>query len=45
MSEQGGSWVGTRLQAAFDIHGKMPQMALDELDWPTLPELSQEEAE
>ncbi len=24
-------------QAAFDVHGKVPQDALDKLDWPDLP--------
>lgn len=36
LSSQGLSWLGERLQAAFDKHGKVPQEALDELGWPTL---------
>ena len=31
------SWLGDRLQAAFDAHGKVPQQdTLDRLDWPDL---------
>ena len=36
LSSQGISWLGERLQAAFDEHGKVPQDTLDQLDWPTL---------
>lgn len=36
LSSQGLSWLGERLQEAFDEHGKVPQNSLDELDWPTL---------
>ena len=36
LSPEGLSWLGERLQAAFDEHGKVPQDTLDELDWPTL---------
>ncbi len=35
LSSQGISWLGERLQAAFDEHGKVPQNTLDQLDWPT----------
>lgn len=36
LTSQGLSWLGERLQDAFDKHGKVPQETLDELDWPTL---------
>ena len=36
LSSQGISWLGERLQAAFDEYGKVPQNTLDQLDWPTL---------
>ena len=36
LSSQGLSWLGDRLQEAFDEHGKVPQDTLDQLDWPTL---------
>ena len=36
LTSQGLSWLGERLQAAFDKHGKVPQETLDELGWPTL---------
>ena len=36
LSSQGIFWLGERLQAAFDEHGKVPQDTLDQLDWPTL---------
>ena len=32
LSPQGVSWLGERLQAAFDAHGKVPQDALDQID-------------
>ena len=32
LSPQGISWLGERLQAAFDAHGKIPQDTLDQLD-------------
>ena len=35
LSPQGISWLGERLQAAFDEHGKVPQDTLDQLDGPT----------
>jgi len=37
LSPAGRSWLGDRLQAAFDAHGKVPQDTLDRLDWPDLP--------
>ena len=37
LSPAGQSWLGDRLQAAFDAHGKIPQDTLDRLDWPDLP--------
>jgi len=33
----GLSWLGERLQEAFDEHGMVPQDTLDQLDWPSLP--------
>ena len=36
LSSQAIVWLGRRLQAAFDAHGKISQDTLDELDWPTL---------
>ena len=36
LSSQGLSWLGERLLAAFDEHGKVPQDTLDQLGWPTL---------
>ena len=35
LSLAGFTWVNERLQAAFDVHGKVPQDTLDTLDWPT----------
>ena len=32
LSPQGISWLGERLQAAFDAHGKVPQDTLDQID-------------
>ena len=43
LSAEGLSWLGERLQAAFDLHGEVPQDTLDQLDWPTLPNLVKEE--
>jgi hypothetical protein len=37
LSGEGLSWLRDRLQLAFDAHGKVPQDALDHLDWPDLP--------
>jgi len=42
LSAQGFSWLAERLQAAFDIHGKVPQDTLDQLDWPVLPDVMRE---
>jgi hypothetical protein len=42
LSAEGLSWVGEKLQAAFDTHGKVPQDTLDLLDWPTLPNLARD---
>ncbi|WP_159996520.1 phospholipase D family protein [Roseomonas sp. 18066] len=36
LSAEGVAWLGERLQAAFDRHGKVPQVELDELDWPAV---------
>ena len=32
LSSQAIAWLGRRLQAAFDAHGKVPQDTLDQLD-------------
>ena len=32
LSPQGISWLGERLQAAFDAHGRVPQNTLDQID-------------
>ena len=32
LSPQGISWLGERLQAAFDAHGRVPQDTLDQID-------------
>jgi hypothetical protein len=37
LSPEGLAWLGERLQAAFDRHGKVPQDDLDQLDWPQVP--------
>jgi HKD family nuclease len=37
LSGEGVVWLGERLQAAFDRHGKVPQDDLDQLDWPQVP--------
>tara|TARA_R110002110_G_scaffold305242_2_gene519284 strand:+ start:5230 stop:6426 length:1197 start_codon:yes stop_codon:yes gene_type:complete len=37
LSAEGLAWVSERLQTKFDEHGKIPQDALDQLDWPSLP--------
>ena len=37
LSRKGLKWLSEELQAAFDIHGKIPQYTLDKLDWPELP--------
>jgi len=42
LSAEGFSWLGERLQAAFDEHGMVPQDTLDQLDWPVLPDVAPE---
>jgi len=42
LSAEGFSWLGERLQAAFDEHGIVPQETLDQLDWPVLPDIAPE---
>jgi hypothetical protein len=37
LSSDGLSWLRDRLQMAFDVHEKVPQDALNDLDWPVLP--------
>ena len=37
LSVDGMSWLGERLQAAFDQHGKVPEAELDKLYWPQVP--------
>ncbi|WP_164779932.1 phospholipase D family protein [Mesorhizobium sp. M7A.F.Ca.US.011.01.1.1] len=37
LSNEGRGWLAERLQSAFDLHGKLPQDALDQLDWPQIP--------
>ena len=34
LSPEGLSWLGDRLEAAFEAHGKVPRDSLAELDWP-----------
>ena len=34
LSAEGHSWLSERLQVAFEVHGKVSQDSLDELDWP-----------
>ena len=36
LSDEGLSWLGERLQATFEAHGKVSQDSLDKLDWPDL---------
>lgn len=43
LSAEGFSWLGERLQAAFDEHGMVPQDTLDQLDWPLLPDFAPED--
>jgi hypothetical protein len=43
LSAEGFSWLGERLQAAFDEHGMVPQDTLDQLDWPVLPDVTPED--
>lgn len=35
LSIEGRKWVEEKLQKALDVHGKVPQLELDKLDWPT----------
>jgi hypothetical protein len=42
LSAEGFSWLGERLQAAFDEHGMVPQDTLDKLDWPVPPDVAPE---
>jgi hypothetical protein len=37
LSAESIAWLGERLQAAFDRHGKVPQDDLEKLDWPRIP--------
>ena len=37
LSSIGLSWLGERLQAAFEGHGRVPRDSLDKLDWPDPP--------
>jgi hypothetical protein len=37
LSAEGFAWLRERLQAAFDLHGTVPQDDLDKLDWPAIP--------
>jgi hypothetical protein len=37
LTAEGFAWVRERLQAAFDLHGTVPQDDLDKLDWPAVP--------
>ena len=34
LSAEGQMWLAERLQAAFEVHGTIPQKTLDRLDWP-----------
>lgn len=34
LSAEGAAWLEEHLQAAFDLHGKIPQDDLAKLDWP-----------
>jgi HKD family nuclease len=43
LSAEGFSWLGERLQAAFDEHGMVPQDTLDQLDWPVLQDVAPED--
>lgn len=44
LSAKGFSWLGGKLQAAFDTYGTVPQDTFFQLDRPKLPILSQEGA-
>ncbi len=43
LSAEGFSWLGERLQSAFDEHGMVPQDTLHQLDWPVLPDVTPED--
>ena len=45
LSPEGLSWLGERLQAAFDEHGMVPNDTLDQLDWPVLPDVTPEDGD
>lgn len=34
LSTEGFIWLSERLQTAFEVHGKIPQRTLNELEWP-----------
>jgi hypothetical protein len=42
LSKAGFAWLSERLQVAFDRYGKVPQDALDKLDWPIVPGIAQQ---
>ena len=35
LSIEGRKWVEEKLQKAIEVHGKIPQLELNKLDWPT----------
>ncbi len=37
LSSEGLAWLNTQLEEAFSVHGRIPQVQLDELDWPEVP--------
>ncbi len=37
LSWDGATWLGERLNAAFNRHGKLPNDDLEKLDWPNVP--------
>jgi len=39
LSAAGMSWLNGRLQTTFDTHGKVSQYELNQLDWPTPPDV------
>ena len=38
LSAEGLSWLSERLQAAFDVHGKVSLESIEDLDWPDSPD-------
>jgi hypothetical protein len=38
LSSEGLTWLNTKLEAAFAEHGRVPQVDLDSLDWPEVPQ-------